>query len=99
MSAKYPSSELYRLRFPVITISDMVKAQISLFDSLGIYEAHAIIGGSMGGMQALCYAVEYFTKRNIIIAATHATQPWAIAFNKVAREAIIKDPKFLDGFK
>ncbi len=99
MSAKYPSSELYRLRFPVITISDMVKAQISLFDSLGIYEAHAIIGGSMGGMQALCYAVEYphFTKRNIIIAATHATQPWAIAFNKVAREAIIKDPKFNGG--
>ncbi len=99
MSAKYPSSELYRLRFPVITISDMVKAQISLFDSLGIYEVYAIIGGSMGGMQSLCYAVEYphFTKRNIIIAATYATQPWAIAFNKIAREAIIKDPNFNGG--
>ena len=99
MSPKYPSSEPYRLRFPVITISDMVKAQISLFNSLGIYEAHAVIGGSMGGMQALCYAVEYphFTKRNIIIASTYATQPWAIAFNKVAREAIVKDPRFNGG--
>ncbi len=99
MSPKYPSSEPYRLRFPVITISDMVKAQISLFNSLGIYEARAVIGGSMGGMQALCYAVEYphFCKRNIIIASTYATQPWAIAFNKVAREAIVKDPKFNGG--
>ncbi len=99
MSLKYPLNEPYRLRFPVITISDMVKAQISLLDSLGIYEVYAVIGGSMGGMQALCYAIEYphFTKRNIIIASTYATQPWAIAFNKVAREAIIKDPKFDSG--
>ncbi len=99
MSPKYPSNEPYRLRFPVITISDMVKAQISLFNSLGIYEAHTVIGGSMGGMQALCYAVEYpnFAKNHIIIASTYATQPWAIAFNKVAREAIVKDPRFKGG--
>ncbi len=99
MSPRYPLDEPYRLRFPVITISDMVKAQISLLNSLGIYEAHAIIGGSMGGMQALCYAIEYphFAKKHIIIASTYATQPWAIAFNKVAREAIVKDPRFNGG--
>ncbi len=100
MSAQYPSSEPYRLKFPVITISDMVKAQRILFDRLGIYEAHAVIGGSMGGMQALCFAIEYpsFAKRSIIIGATYATQPWTIAFNKIARESILKDPKFNNGY-
>ena len=99
MSAMYPSSEPYRLRFPVVTVSDMVKAQRILFDRLGIYEVHAIIGGSMGGMQSLCFAIEYpnFAKHNIILAATYATRPWAIAFNKIAREAVIKDPSFKNG--
>ena len=99
-SNEYPSDEPYRLKFPVVTISDMVKAQRILFDRLGIYEAYAVIGGSMGGMQALCFAVEYpsFTKRAIILASTYATQPWAIAFNKIARESIIKDPMFKNGF-
>ncbi len=100
MSPRYPSDEPYRLKFPVITVSDMVKAQRILFDRLGIYEAYAVIGGSMGGMQALCFAIEHprFAKKHIILAATYATQPWAIAFNKVAREAIITDPAFKDGF-
>lgn len=98
-SEQFPSSKPYRLRFPVVTVSDMVKAQRILFDRLGIYEAHAVIGGSMGGMQALCFAIEHsnFAKRSIVIASTYATQPWTIAFNKVAREAIIKDPKFQNG--
>jgi len=100
MSDKYPSSEPYRMKFPVITVSDMVKAQRILFDRLGIYEAHAVIGGSMGGMQALCFAIEHpnFAKQHIILASTYATQPWAIAFNKVAREALVRDPAFKDGF-
>jgi len=99
MSPKYPSSERYRLLFPVITISDMVKAQRNLFDRLGIYHVEAIIGGSMGGMQTLCFAIEHphFAKKHIMLASTYATQPWAIAFNKVAREAIIKDPDFKNG--
>ncbi len=99
MSPKYPSGKAYRLQFPVITVSDMVKAQINLFDRLGIHHAHAVIGGSMGGMQALCFAIEHprFSKRHIMLASTYATQPWAIAFNKVAREAIIKDPAFNEG--
>jgi homoserine O-acetyltransferase len=100
MSPAYPSDEPYRLKFPVITISDMVKAQRILFDRIGIHHAHAVIGGSMGGMQALCFAVEHpnFAKKHIILASTYATQPWAIAFNKVAREAVVKDPAFADGF-
>ena len=99
LSPKYPSAKEYRLQFPVITISDMVKAQRNLFDRLGIHHAEAIIGGSMGGMQALCFAIEHpnFAKRHIMLASTYATQPWAIAFNKVAREAIIKDPAFKNG--
>ncbi len=98
-SPKYPSSEPYGLKFPVITVSDIVKAQRILFDRLGIHKVHAIIGGSMGGMQALCFAIEYpnFATHIICLASTYATQPWAIAFNKVAREAIIKDPSFKDG--
>ncbi|MCH9813551.1 MAG: homoserine O-acetyltransferase [Epsilonproteobacteria bacterium] len=99
MSPKYPSSAPYRMKFPVITISDMVKAQRILFDRLGIHKAHAIIGGSMGGMQALCFAIEHpnFAKQHILLASTYATQPWAIAFNKVAREAVIRDPDFQNG--
>ncbi|WP_024953784.1 homoserine O-acetyltransferase MetX [Sulfurospirillum arcachonense] len=88
-----------RLKFPVITISDMVKSQMKLFERLGIKKAHAIIGGSMGGMQALCCAVEYpaFTDRVICLASTYATQAWAIAFNRLAMEGIVNDPRFKDG--
>ncbi len=100
MSAMYPTNEPYRLKFPVITVSDMVKAQRILFDRIGINRAHAIVGGSMGGMQTLCFAIEHpnFAKKHIILASTYATQPWAIAFNKVAKEALIRDPAFKDGF-
>lgn len=100
MSPKYPSNDAYRLKFPVITISDMVKAQRILFDRLGIHKVHAIIGGSMGGMQALCFAIEHpnFASRHIILASTYATQAWAIAFNKVARESLIQDPHFKGGY-
>ena len=99
LSKIYPTAKEYRLKFPVITISDMVKAQVNLFDRLGIHKVEAIIGGSMGGMQALCFAIEHprFAKKHIILASTYATQPWAIAFNKVAREAIVQDVKFNNG--
>ena len=88
-----------RLKFPVITISDMVSSQMKLFKRLGIEKAYAIIGGSMGGMQALCVAVEYpaFTDRVISIASTYATQAWAIAFNRLAMEGIANDPRFKNG--
>lgn len=88
-----------RLKFPVITISDMVAAQMKLFERLGIKKAHAVIGGSMGGMQALCCAIEYpkFTDRVICLASTYATQAWAIAFNRLSMEGIVHDPRFRDG--
>ena len=99
MSLMYPHHEPYRYKFPVVSIKDMVKAQRILFDRLGIHEVEAIIGGSMGGMQAFQFAINYpnFAKKVISMAATYATQAWAIAFNKVASEAILKDPDFKDG--
>jgi homoserine O-acetyltransferase/O-succinyltransferase len=92
--------EHYRYKFPVLTISDMVNAQIRLFDRLDIQSAQAVIGGSMGGMQAIAFAVDHpkFAKRTIILASTYATSPWAIAFNKVASESILKDPAFKNGY-
>jgi len=100
MSPRYPYNEPYRYKFPVVTILDMVKAQRILFDRLGIHSVYAIIGGSMGGMQALAFGVFFpnFAKKIIAMATTAATQPWAIAFNKVAQEAILKDPDFKNGY-
>ncbi len=99
MSNEYPTDKPFRFRFPVITIKDIVKAQKILFDRLGIYRVKAIIGGSLGGMQSLTFAVEYpnFAEKVIMIASTYATQPWAIAFNKIARESIIRDRDFNNG--
>ncbi len=90
----------YRLKFPVLTISDIVKAQIRVLNSLGIKSVEAVIGGSMGGMQALCYAIEYptFAKQIIALATTAYTRPWAIAYNKVVTEAIRNDADFKDGY-
>ncbi len=100
ISTRHPYHEEYRYKFPVVSIKDMVKAQRILFDRLEIYRVEAIIGGSMGGMQALQFAIHYpnFAKKIIALATTHATQPWAIAFNKVAQEAILKDPDFKKGY-
>jgi homoserine O-acetyltransferase len=99
MSEAYPSHSAYRLKFPVVTIKDMVRAQVHLLSHLGIYKLKAIIGGSMGGMQALQFAVDYpnLSQHIISMAATSETRPWTIAFNKVAMEAIRQDPRFENG--
>jgi homoserine O-acetyltransferase len=99
MSEMYPSKNPYRLKFPVVTIKDMIRAQKQLLSSLGIYHLKAVVGGSMGGMQALQFAVDYpsFVDTVIPIATTYATRAWAIAFNKVAVEAIRRDPRFQNG--
>ncbi len=99
MSDNYPSDKPYRLKFPVLTIKDMIKAQKQLLSKLGIYHLKAIVGGSMGSMQALQFAVDYpnFADKVISMAGTYATQPWTIAFNKVAMEAIRRDPRFENG--
>jgi len=100
MSINPATSSEYRFKFPVLTISDIVKAQIRVLQSLDIFSVKAVVGGSMGGMQALCYAVEYpnFAKDIIMLASTAYTRPWAIAYNKVTVEAIRKDPDFKDGY-
>ncbi|OCL86239.1 homoserine O-acetyltransferase MetX [Arcobacter porcinus] len=89
----------YRLKFPVLTISDIVNAQMKLYKKLGIEKALAVIGGSMGGMQTLCYSIEHpsFAKHYIAMACTAYTRPWAVALNKIAIEAIRHDPSFKNG--
>ncbi len=100
MSPMESNGKPYRFKFPVLTITDIVKAQKKLIESLGIYHVKAVIGGSMGGMQALCYAIEYPDFADIVIplATTAYTRPWAISFNKVTVEAIRNDPDFKDGY-
>lgn len=99
MDYDYPKQTPFRLKFPVLTIKDMIKAQKHLLSQLGIHHLHAIVGGSMGGMQALQFAIDYpnFADKIISLASTYATQPWTIAFNKVAMEAIRRDPRFDNG--
>jgi homoserine O-acetyltransferase/O-succinyltransferase len=89
----------YGLKFPVLTIRDMVRAQKTLLAALGIFKVKAILGGSMGGMQALSFAVEYpdFAETVIPMATTHATSPWVIGLNKVAQAALMADPVFDGG--
>ena len=83
----------YNLDFPLITIADMVKVQKLLLDKLGIKQLLAVVGGSMGGMQALRWAIEYpdFVKSAVIIAATSHLGPQSIAFDAVGRNAILAD--------
>jgi len=100
LSINPATKKQYRFKFPVLTITDIVKGQKNLLTSLGINHVKAVIGGSMGGMQALCYAIEYpdFAEMIIPLATTAYTRPWAIAFNKVTIEAIRNDPDFKEGY-
>jgi len=89
----------YGLNFPGITIADMVRAQALLLDHLKIDQLFCVIGGSMGGMQALQWAVSFpervFTSVPIAAAARHSAQN--IAFHEVGRQAIIADPDWHGG--
>ncbi|MHC4109481.1 MAG: homoserine O-acetyltransferase MetX [Planctomycetota bacterium] len=89
----------YGLDFPIITISDMVKVQKLLLDKLGIKNLLAVIGGSIGGMQVLQWAIEYpdFVKAAIPIATTTHLAAQSIAFDAVGRNAILADADFADG--
>ncbi|OYQ35290.1 homoserine O-acetyltransferase [Niveispirillum lacus] len=86
----------WALNFPVITIADMVRAQKMLIDHLGIDQLFCVIGGSMGGMQVLQWAVSYPEKvyccLPIATAARHSAQN--IAFHEVGRQAIMADPEW-----
>ena len=89
----------YGLDFPVITIRDMVRAQVRLIDHLGIDTLFAVIGGSMGGMQVLEWAAHFGDRVHCAIpiatAAWHSAQN--IAFHEVGRQAVMADPEWLDG--
>ena len=89
----------YGISFPDLTVGDMVKAQKLLTDHLGLNKLYAVIGGSMGGMQVLQWAVEYpdMVARIIPIAATARHGAQTIAFNEVGRNAIIQDAKWNGG--
>ena len=89
----------YGLGFPIITIADMVRVQRLLLDKLGIKELLAVIGGSIGGMQVLQWAIEYpdFVKAAMAIATTTHLGAQSVAFDAVGRNAILADPDFTDG--
>ncbi len=89
----------YGLQFPMVTVADMVRAQKMLIDHLGIERLLSVCGGSMGGMQALEWAVAYpeTVASCIPIAATHKHSPMQIAFNEVGRQAIMTDPNWNRG--
>lgn len=89
----------YALDFPVVTIQDMVNAQRRLIDHLGITKLLAVTGGSMGGMQALQWAISYPDRVEavIAIATSGSLSAQGIAFNEVGRQAIFRDPNFNNG--
>ena len=89
----------YGSDFPVITVTDMVKSQRALLDELGVTRLFAVAGGSLGGMQALEWAVQYPDQVDAIIpiASTHALHPQGVAWNAIARNAITADPDWQDG--
>jgi len=85
--------------FPIVTVEDWVDAQAQLADRLGISQWAAVMGGSLGGMQALDWAIRYPARiRNaLVIAAAPNLSAENIAFNEIARQAIMSDPDFHDG--
>ena len=94
-----PDGQPYAMRFPVITIRDMVRAHVALIDSLGIDRLAAVVGGSMGGMQALSLAANWPDRidKVLALACTAAMPAQNIAFQEVGRQAIMADPAWQQG--
>ena len=93
------TNQPYGLRFPVVTIRDMVNLQAQLLDHLGIEKILAVTGGSMGGMLALQWYISYPHRvRSVIaIATAHRHSPQQIAFNELTRQSIMADPAWHNG--
>jgi homoserine O-acetyltransferase/O-succinyltransferase len=89
----------YGLRFPVVTIGDMIRAQKRLVEHLGVSRLLAVIGGSVGGMQVLEWSVAFpeMVASAVALATTAKHSALAIAFNEVARQAIMADPNWNGG--
>ncbi|MDY7219764.1 homoserine O-acetyltransferase [Denitrificimonas sp. JX-1] len=93
------TGKVYGAQFPVVTVEDWVCSQARLADHLGIQQWAAVVGGSLGGMQALQWSISYPERLRhcISIAAAPRLSAQNIAFNEVARQAILKDPDFHEG--
>ncbi|MBC1811996.1 homoserine O-acetyltransferase [Listeria booriae] len=89
----------YRLNFPGFSIKDIIKVQKALLDALGVVHVVSVIGGSMGGMQATQWAIDYpeITGSVINLASPLAASPEAIGYNLIMRMAILNDPDFNGG--
>ncbi|MEM7540402.1 MAG: homoserine O-acetyltransferase [Pseudomonadota bacterium] len=85
--------------FPIVTVADWVESQARLADHLGIERWAAVMGGSLGGMQALQWAIDFpaRVRHALVIAAASKLSPQNIAFNEIARQAIRNDPSFNEG--
>ncbi len=94
-----PDGKRYAMRFPFVTVKDMVAAQRYLLDHLGIEKLFSVAGGSMGGMQALQWAVDYPERVGsvLFIASTARSSTQNIAFNEIGRQAIYADPNWKQG--
>ena len=93
------TGEVYGADFPVVTVEDWVNAQARLLDALGIDRLAAVMGGSLGGMQALGWTLQYPTRvrHAVVVASAPNLSAENIAFNEVARRAIVTDPDFHGG--
>ena len=93
------TGKVYGADFPVVTVQDWVDAQARLMDALGIQTLAAVMGGSLGGMQALSWALQYpaRVRHAVVVASAPNLTAENIAFNEVARRAIVTDPDFRGG--
>jgi homoserine O-acetyltransferase len=93
------TGDLYGPTFPVVTVQDWVKSQVRLADMFGIDVWAAVVGGSLGGMQALRWSLDFpdRLKHALVIASTPRLTAQNIAFNEISRKAITSDPEFHDG--
>ena len=93
------TNEIYGASFPVVTVEDWVDAQARLLDALGIQTLAAVMGGSLGGMQALAWTLQYpdRVRHAVVVASAPNLNAENIAFNEVARRAITTDPDFHGG--
>jgi homoserine O-acetyltransferase len=93
------SGRPYAMRLPVVTIRDMVRAQKRLLDDLGVKRLQLVIGGSIGGQQALEWAVEFpdFVEKAVPVAATGALGPQGVGMSEIGRRAIMADPDWQGG--
>ncbi|CAN0476656.1 unnamed protein product, partial [Phaeothamnion confervicola] len=99
LAVKPDADKRYGPDFPIITVRDWVRSQARLADVLGIQQWAAVMGGSLGGMQALQWTIDFpdRVRHAVVIAAAPRLSTQNIAFNEVARQAIRSDPEFHGG--